>query len=73
MKISELITRLEKIKDKEGDLRVMGSSPSGIKDSDAPQVKHLRILSKRESRQGYWEKYFSNCTPENKGEKVVHI
>lgn len=73
MKLSEYIKFLQDLKDEKGDLEVFKYGPSGVKEVGAPSLKHLKILSKRESRQEYWETWRSNCTPENKGEQVVSI
>jgi len=73
MKISEYIKLLQKIQEKDGDVEVYEYTVRGVSIAKEPESKNLRILSKRESRQDYWEKWRSACTEENKGEKVVAI
>lgn len=73
MKISELIKQLQAVEKEHGDLTIMHYSAVGVRPLPEISVMHLRILSKKESRQYYWHDWRSNDTPENKGEKVLHI
>lgn len=74
MKASELIEQLQALIKENGDLRVTEYRVGRIMEKrEEVEIKHLRILSKRESIQDYWEDWRSNCTPENKGEKVISI
>jgi len=74
MKVSELINQLKEIQKEHGDLRVTQYRTGRIMEKPEPaEVKNLRILGKRESVQDYWEDWRSNCSPENKGEKVIAL
>ena len=71
MKLSDYIELLQGIQKEHGDAPVYRYGSSGLREAPEPEPKHLRILSKRESRRDYWEGWKSNSTEENKGEKVV--
>lgn len=73
MKVSEYIEFLQDLKKKHGDVEVMRYGFSGVREAPEPELKHRRILSKRESRPDYWEGGRSSCTEANKGEKVIAI
>lgn len=73
MKLSDYIGILQDIQKKNGDLEVYIYGGGGLRKATEPEAKHLRILNKRESRQDYWEGWRSNCTEENKGQKVAAI
>lgn len=73
MKLSEYIQHLTELLHSKGDVEVYKYTASGVRKATEPEAKNLRILSKRESRQDYWEKYRFACNDENKGEQVVAI
>ena len=73
MKVSEYIEFLQDLKDKHGDIEVTKYGPGGVNTASEPEMKHQRILGKRERRRDYWEGWRSSCTEANKGEKVISI
>jgi hypothetical protein len=77
MKISTLIGRLKEIKRDHGDLKVTNNSfYGGVMELEEQnlQIRHMKRLSKRESKPKYWEyELTENKIEETKGEKVLSL
>lgn len=71
MKISEYIQKLEELKAAEGDVEVHTQGFHSVTVARAPQVVHLRLLSKRESVVRTWHPNLD--AEEKKGQKVAYI
>ena len=78
MTITDLIDSLKTIRKHHGrNLKVTNNSIyGGVQDLTTQniQIKHMKILNKRESKPKYWEyELIENKTKETKGEKVLSL
>ncbi len=72
MKISELIEKLEEFKNEHGDLEVNRYNLQMDRVDDFTlSLRHIKILTKRESKPAFWDKYGKG--EEYKGEKVLYL
>lgn len=70
MKISEYIVALEMIKDEHGALEVDSDWVRGRRTVAVPVIAFRKILSKRESKDEFWDSYLDESA---KGEKVCRV
>jgi hypothetical protein len=73
MKISEYILQMQSIMQEHGDLEVetIGAWFHRVS-AEAPSVCYRKVLSGRESKPVFWDKYQKNAD-EVKGEKVCRV